>query len=356
MGSLLIYISVFSFAAFFMSFSKKRSSLLGILGVAILIIFAAGRYFVGTDFYTYLRIFSRDARYGWSTFFDRTNEDILFHLVCRVTYNWGGRVLAWGTLAALVVVPVYLELKKQYSDMYFFAAFTAFVFFMYSGSFNVTREYVAVAIVFLSLKYVFENKFVKFAICIIVASLFHVSAAIAIVLWVFWSHKRNVAVTGKKKFFLICAAAIAVIGYQSIISFFASNISAFESYASYANEKAGGANRDFYLNLAVLVIILLCSKRLKRRDPRLEYMITLLIVGNLIGITGFFHPQVKRIAYYFSRPAQVIIFGYLPFCVPRLDKHVVTTLIFLYAVIRFTITAYILGQGHLIPYRFDLVS
>lgn len=337
-----------------LGYSPKKYDVYGIIGLAVVIIFAAGRNRVGTDFVTYMNIFKRYAAMEWGDFFSKVNDDILFNFINKITYSIGGRVFTWGVIAALIVIPIYSTVKKHYSDMDISCAMVVFLLLMYTTSFNVSREFIAVAIVFWGMKYVFENKFFKFALCVIIATMFHASAFVAITFWLFWSHKTDSAVVGNRRVLLIIAATIAVLGYQSIISFFSSNVSLFESYASYANDKDGGSNREFYLNLLVLFVISKLYKKFKDKDPRLEFLFSLLIVANLIGITGFSHPQVKRLAYYFSVPSQVIIFGYLPFCVEKHNKAFTTVSIYLYAIARFTLTAYILEQGHLIPYRFDL--
>lgn len=354
MGSLLIYITVLSTGAIFLSASKKKWALSAIFGLALVIIFAAGRFEVGTDSVTYAKLFSRNAAMKWDVFFDKITEDILFHGINKIAYSLGGIVLTWGVIAAFTVIPIYTTLKNEYPDISVGASMMVFLFLMYTTAFNVAREYVAVAIVFWGLKYVFQSKFIPFALCVFVAGLFHKSAFIAIILWLFWSHKNKKAITGWLRAFLIGLAALAVVGYQEIISFITSRFTYFEDYESYAIDSYVGANRDFYLNLLVLLVILVVSKNLKEHDPRLDYMLSLLIIATLIGLTGFSHPQVKRIAYYFSTPAELTIFGYLPKSFKRLDKSLVMVFIVAYVIARFTLTAYILGQGHLIPYEFKL--
>ena len=354
MESLLIYITVLSIGTIFISSTKKKWGFAALIGLAIVIIFAAGRDVVGTDFETYVNGFKRNAAMSWSTFFETTHNDILFNLINKITYTQGGRVLTWGVIAALIVIPVYTTLRDEYPNISIGTSMYVFFFLMYTTAFNVSREYIAVAIVFWGIKYVFKDKFIPFAACVFIAGLFHKSAFIAIILWLLWSHKDHKPIKGTKRGFLIVITTIAVYAYQSIISLITSNISYFEDYESYAFDKAGGANRDFFLNLVVLFVILIASKNLKKLDPRLDYMVLLLTIATIIGITGFSHPQVKRIAYYFSLPAELTIFGYLPSTSKIFSKNLVKLLICMYALARFTLVAYYLKQGHLIPYEFSL--
>lgn len=355
MGSLMLYIGVFSVASVLMCPKDKRFLFFNILGIAMLIIFAGGRYFVGTDFLTYWRIFHRQSNYTWSKFFEAVNDDYLFHIINKITYGLGGRTWTWSVIAALIVIPIYVTLRKQYPKISLGASVFAFLFLSFAGSFNVSRQYIAVAIIFWSLKYVFENKFFKFALCVIIAALFHKSAVLCIILWIFWSHKENKPVTGDHRVFLIIFSTIAVWLYQPIISLVSSSVSYLESYESYANDKAGGMNRDFFLDVLILILVLIATKYLENmdeEDSRYQYFITLLIVAVLIGTTGFNHPQVKRIAYFFSVPAELVLFGYIPKKVPEQSRSLTFVILCVYILFRFILTAYILGQGHLIPYEF----
>ena len=201
MESLLIYITVLSIGTIFISSTKKKWGFAALIGLAIVIIFAAGRDNVGRDFVTYCRGFERNAALSWNAFFAKDHDDILFHLINKITYTQGGRVLTWGVIAALTVIPVYTTLRDEYPDISIGTSMFVFFFLMYTTAFNVSREYIAVAIVFWGIKYVFKSKFIPFAICILIAGLFHKSAFIAIILWFLWSHKNNKPIKGTKKFF-----------------------------------------------------------------------------------------------------------------------------------------------------------
>lgn len=362
MSSLLVYISVFTVSSMMISiYSEKRKmfDLFSLIGLSILVLFAAGRYFVGTDFVTYCAIFERYAKTEWSKLFDSVSSEYLFAAVAKITYAKGGHALTYGTFAFLFLMPVYCTLKKQYQDISLVTTMFVFCFSAYAVAFNITREYIAVAIVFYSLKYVFNNRFISFALCIFVATFFHKSAFIALILWVLWNHKYNVTIKGFGKVLVILATVIFVFYYQDIIKFIFGDSEIFSDYLGYAVEGKAGLNRDFYLSLLETIAILLFYRVLvkdKYYDDRIDYMILLSVIALLIGITGFFHPQVKRIAYYFSVPANLILFGYMPKYSNKKYAWLIQLLIIVYFISRFILSAYILDQGDLIPYEFDLTS
>lgn len=356
MISLFVYFSVFSIGTRLLLRASKRSNrmcIAGFLGLSLLIIFAAGRYQVGTDIVLYNRTFARLSESDWQSVLSK-NNDLLFFIIAKVTYGIGGRVLTWGVFASLTAIPVYYALKNDYPEASFGIAYFTFLCSYYVTSFNVSRQMVAVSLVFWALKYVTRNAPVKFIILVLIATGFHTSALLAIPIWFLWDRKKGAPVIGYRRVLILLIAIVSVILYQTIILRVASNIDIFQKYDSYSSAKSGGMNRDFYVRLLELIIILLLRKKLVESDKRNDYLISLLFISVLINFTGFIHPQVKRIAYYYAMPARVILFGYLPYCFSGKNRAIVKMLLVLWIAGLFVLTAYILGEANLIPYRFDL--
>lgn len=357
MGSLLIYFGVFAVGALFLNEGRKKSrgiNLWSIIGLFVLIMFAAGRYHVGTDYNTYIQMFERYASQPWTQVF--SSEEVLFVAIAKICYTLGGRILTWAVFAGLTVIPIYWTIYKQYPKLYGVAAFFSFLCFYYAFSFNITRQFIAIALVIWGMQFVFKNKLLPFLIVIVLATGFHLSAPIAGLVWFLWDHKKNESVSSQKRVVILIVVTIIVFGYQEVITYMTGHISVLGDYASYANTNTGGQNRDLYLYIVELAILLLLKGKMRCNDSRVEVMYSLLIISVLIGFTGFTHPQVKRLAYYYSVPAKLILFGYAPTCFAENSKKVSVVLICMYAVAYFVLTAYILGEAHLIPYHFNLFA
>ena len=357
MGSLITYLSIFFTSTLCLNEGRKKYNainLWSLIGLSILVVFAAGRYHVGTDSNTYIHMFECYTLLPWSKILQ--SGEVLFCASAKICYMLGGRVLTWGVFAALTVIPIYLAIHRQYPELYGVAAFFSFLSVYFAFSFNITRQFIAVALIVWGMKYVFENKLIPFLLVIVLASGFHLSAPVAGLIWFLWDHKRNEPINGQKKAILLITITIFIFGYQEAISYITGRVSLFESYASYADISTRGQNRDLYLHIVELVVLLLLKGKMKIEDKRIEVMYSLLIVSVLIGFTGFTHPQVKRLAYYYAVPAKMILFGYLPNCFTENSKKLAVALVCIYTAAYFTLTAYILGESNLIPYQFDLFS
>ncbi len=358
MSSLLLYLFIFLFSSFLLNTRNQKNKYSYYLGLAILIIFAAGRYKVGTDFWNYERVFQRLSSYSFPQFLNRllSDNEQLFMILCRYTYKIGGRVLTWGTLAALILVLIIKSSRDLFSDFSFGTAIASFLFTGFASSFNVCREYIAIAIIFYSLKYVFNNKINKFVICIILSFFFHSSSLIALSIWFFWDHRNGKVISGYKRYIIIIITLIGTLIYKELITLLGSRFSLFESYVTYYTSEIESTNRDFYVSLLTLFVCIIFSRKIFSLDDRSNYFLLLIVVSTIIGITGFSHPQFKRVGLYFSIPGHFFFSGYIPKCMKHGQEKIGSTLIIGFYIIMFTIVYYIIGQSHLIPYHFDLVS
>lgn len=355
LSSLVIYILVYVVSAYLLSKTYKNNKLIVTVGLLIPILFAGCRFKVGTDFWQYMTNFIRWDSLTYSELLKESGGIVLYKSVCKFAYGLGGRVLTWCVLATLVLIPVYRTLRREYQKIFLGTAIAVFLLTAFTSAFNLSKQYIAVSIVFFGMKYIFDDKFLKFMLCVIIATLFHETAAIALVLWFFWDHKNHISIYGWRRVVIFVSTMIVVFFYREVIIYFSSKFGMFEDFANYANDLAAN-NRDFYVSLFKLVIVLMLSSRLRCRDEKNAFFINLLIVTTLVGMTGFTHPQVKRIAYYFSVPAETVLVGYIPYCFKTEQRNMGAILVVGFYIGLFTLTYYVLGQSHILPYIFDITS
>lgn len=354
-ASLIAYISAYSISAFLLSNKFKNERVAAFLGLLIPILFAGCRFKVGTDFWQYMNNFVRWDQISYLQLLRDNSAIILYKFTAKLSYGIGGRVLTWSVFAALVLIPVYKAVKEEYEDAFLGISMIVFFLTAFTSAFNLSKQYIAVAIVFWASKYIFEDKFLKFFFWVCVATLFHETALIAVVMWFFWDHTNHTSIYGYKRAGMLIAAVFVVVFYREMIIFLSSHYGLFEDFANYAVDKAAN-NRDFYVSILKLSIVLLLTSRLRYCDERNAFFINMLILTTIIGVTGFSHPQVKRIAYYFSVPAETILMGYIPYCFRSEQKDIVGGMVIVFYMALFTLTYYILGQSHILPYIFDVTT
>ncbi len=350
-SSLIFYIVIFLFSAFLLNNKTKYKKLTVYLGFAILVIVASFRYMVGTDFLTYTRSISYYGDMTWNEFFSLSLlEDFGNKLYTRLTYQIGGYKLFFGTSALITILPIYLLVKYNFQRIYIGLSFVYFLLFFYPASYNIVWQYIAAGITFYSLKYIFSGNLIKFILLILLAFLFHKSAIVFLPIYFLWNHRENKIANLSIIIPTLLIVVIMVLNYSLFIELF-STIKVFEEYGAYAIGQDRGANRDFFVYLFMFIIFFIFLKKLRKIDERNMLFLIIFLISVLIGITGFYHPQVKRIAIYYQLPSMILI-GYLPMLFVKEFRFFITLSISIMAIMFFIVTYYIIGSAQIFPYRF----
>ena len=357
-NSLLFYIFAFSGSAYLLGFIKENQSkktffyrFVVICALAIPII-VAGYRACGTDTISYMYKYVKIIDTPWSKILDFTNGigEAGHKILTKILAYFSHIRIYFGCYAFLTVFLVYkvsLYIKNENVAMSMLIYY--FVFFAFS--LNGMRQYLAIAIIAFSFKYILKKSFSKYIVTVCFATLFHTSAIFTIPLYFLWTKKDRLLSWWIVAPILI-VVGIAGLNLESIleyISFLDIESTAIQRYTTYTSLDEA-RNRDFYLNLLVLFITLLHYHRLKEVNNKNEFFIILMFIGTLLGVCGFVSPYAKRISLYFSI-AEIWVLSDIPKCYK--DHHSIWTariLIIAYAIARFTIIAYFLEQSNLIPY------
>lgn len=166
----LIFISI-CFTCFF---RKKNQLRIYILFMIIFWIMSFIRWEVGTDWNTYLATFKVADNFEKMTSVNEFGFKLLNFLVHKYTQNYTVLLFVIGTI---IFIPKYIT-SRQFS---LFLPLTLLLdFVMQKSDIFFTRQAIAVAITYFSIKYIFQKNFIKFLICIVLACFFHKSALIFI--------------------------------------------------------------------------------------------------------------------------------------------------------------------------------
>ncbi|MBE6151814.1 MAG: EpsG family protein [Firmicutes bacterium] len=180
---MLIYIFVAILTILLLHFSKRMNNLktkkmLIIISFSILFIVSGFRYCVGTDFDNYASWFFqintlKDIHISSFGF------DVLILLIKLFTNNSQWLFIITSFIILLLIYKAILNEKDDYDLILYL--FITLIF--YCSSFNGIRQWIAIAILMNSLKFIREKNFYKYLICVLAASLFHITALNTIILY-----------------------------------------------------------------------------------------------------------------------------------------------------------------------------
>lgn len=365
LNSLLFYIILFSISALFLflsQYSKKKRNgathFFALISLSIPILISGLRYEVGSDFHNYIRSFGRASINSYSDFLISGNMEVGFFTLQKIA-SWSNDPRMMFILASsITVIFVYLAIKSHDSKVFISVSFLMYLFILFPTSLNIMRQEIALAIVFYSLKFIFERKFSKFLFFNLLAASFHITALVIIPFYFMFSYFNGELSSKDKKFVLIrtiftVVTLIFVINFDYFLSML-SNVGGFEKFDDYATQLDRGSNREILLKLLLFVVVLTFRRKLVEFDNRNKLYIFFLGIDILLTLVGFWNPFVKRVTLYFNVVQILVIPSIISILINKLEKYVVVSIILFYCLGYFVLVYYVLGQSKVIPYNINL--
>lgn len=347
-GSILFYIGTFGLSGL-MSKVNTQNRLVKLLLVIIPPVFLATfRYNIGYDYGSYI--------WGYNLSFDTTYENILaiyevgdslaFKLITKIATAFNSDRVYLMILAILSLIPGVSYILREWDDkniqpmVIFIFLFSPFIF-----SFSACKQGIALSILMFSLKYVYDRKPIKFALCVAVAFLFHSTAIVFLLVYFFLNNRGDLSTL--KKMLIVVGCLLVIINLQWVLG----NIMG-GRYEAYAIDSVEGRNRSFWLYTLIAFIFLLFRTKLVAIDMRNELLIMMMVVGAICQYLGFSNAFAKRIGEYFLM-AQVFLIPQCIYLFTENSKKIANFFMIAYIVAIFLIANPIASSGMgFVPYQF----
>lgn len=337
------YFLALFFVLFIIIYEKKilaRKAI--ILPILILITLSSLRSReVGVDSKTYTLAYVNQYN-PYQNGFDKNVEigyQLLDNIILNFTYNYFWLFF----FSSIIVVTLYLHTIKKISSNYFLSVLIYITFGFYTFFFNGLRQGIAMAICFFSLKMFFDRKWFKYFTLVLLASFFHKSALIMILLYF-------IDIINIKNYYKIIICFVAsILGSNFIITFLSKNNQRYEIYAEKSSELGGIYTATFYLLLGILFYYL--GFKLKLKDRIYEDSINIYLCGVALifplVFMGVDPSGPQRILYYFV--CTVIFF--IPIVFKKIKNNVIYFLFSLLCIIYYFLITFKLSG--LYPYRLN---
>lgn len=334
--SLIFYIFSFSLSSIcYFLYQKFNKKVFLAISFVIPLLIGGLRYGVGTDYFSYLSFAEHDF-----------NIDFGFTAINYIAKSLNNYMLIFIIYSFLTLLFFYIGLKNTPERSRPLVLFL-FLLLFFTVSFNAMRQILSVSIFFCLIDTLKKRQTIKYYILAIVATMFHTASLILFLIYPFFISKKK-----SIRFLCLIGAFLFSIYPSIIISQISSthSLSHFSIYSEYTDRPAN--NLSFILELITFIVILFFYRTLKKSDEYVNLNLSLYALGVILGLSGFYNPFVKRMSLYFCLPS-IVLLGGLPFLFKdEKNKLLLFILIICYAISRFTLSAYILKQGNLIPYNF----
>lgn len=274
---------------------------------------------VGGDLENYLAYFDDFCKLNsfWDTWYVSTHEpgyQLFTYLISRLSSSH--RAFFFFTYVLSLVGPVYLVGK--YSKMPLFSFFLYFSLGFYTNTFNNVRQSIAISICFLAFHFLFKRNFYKYAGMVLLATMFHYSAIITLLLYPL---VRNKITIKKIILYLTTGVGLYMLASVTILSFFI-NLLAFKyggMELAITSESAGFGMMTLYGLVLIGELILYKSpyNSSQENEERMSFFIQLQLLALLCQMFAPLFSSMVRMTYYFFIPIIIAIpymsYAYKPF-------------------------------------------
>lgn len=231
-----------------------------------------------------------------------------------------------------------------------------YYFLFYCITFNMIRQFLAMSIIFYSLKFLLKRKYRYYILLNILALFFHKSAIIGIIILILYGISDNnriklfflkIRIKNKIKIIILISILVLILFQLEFITNILQSLG-LEKYKSYLKGEYSFLPKQFLLRIPFIYLIFTEYK--KNKENRI-YLFALLIniIDLFLSQLGSITPNSWRIAQYFS--IYNIIF-YPIICDSGKYKILKKLFLISYLVFYFSYTILILGSHEVYPYLF----
>ena len=334
----------------------ERKSLYLFLCFLFFCFFSTLRYpKLGTDTYAYLIMFNEIANINLNWDFSLTDEfgyTLINKIISSIIFNYQFFLF----IISSFILYSFLRFIYKYSANVWFSLLL-FVFAGYLDTcMSLIRFCIALSIILYSYKYVQERKLFKFIVLIFIASLFHISSWVALI--IYFIYNIGSIFIGRKLFYLYLLSVLFVYYIANqFLSFLFGNI---ELYNYYQNDDVFGVQDSAKLAPTLELIINLCLivysrnilKSHESSKNELFYFNLLLFSTYFLSLSTIFTP-IGRIAKYFSVALILLLPNITMFIKNKKKRSIMIILILICFAIKYIVISFLRPEWTAVyPYRF----
>lgn len=326
--------------------TKRLFNLNYLLSFLIAWIPSAIRYGIGTDYNGYVNGYNYSYNIDLN-FYGIIPKELGYRLLTNLIYfKLGGDPQLIFIITSFITIGLiyYTIFKLKLNQFSKAMAIFMFLSMYYCTSYNLVRQFVALAIIFYAYRYLLMKNTVKFIIYVLLACSFHLTAII--MLPIYYLIYKDVEI--KKIIAIILGVIIVYILYDKALNILTS-ISMFSKYSFYSNEIKNDKEiwKVIVKRLPLIFIILKYRKKLLELDYKNKQLMVLAVIEIMTGLFVTKNIWLFRLSYYF-------IFSYVllisQICKIEKRKLIINLYMMVYCLFYFYYNFVLNGVDEVLPY------
>lgn len=306
LGYNLLVLSTFLFSS--IAQSKKLSKWIVFIfsGCCFFVLWltAGFRDQVGTDFISYRVYFDQIKLLSY----ENRGIEAGYYFLNKLVYFFNtNNESIFLTTSFIILILIFMTINR-YSNHIGVSVYLFITLYFYFSSFNIVRQYIAVAIVFYALTYIVSNESKKYVACILIAMSFHVTAIVALLVYPFM----------KKNHSALLYLAISMITFCSIpfLPHIMGRIS--DVLDKYHTLQYGASPVGMIISGTLFLFALFHKQKLIKQNPLNIIYMNAMFLAFIFHTLGSQQVVLARFATYFYIFAILLI----PNCLSILNKYI----------------------------------
>ena len=342
----LFVVVLLSFVLNFSQNKRVKIFFLLVVGTQLILLSALRGIEVGSDTASYRSIYEYHLFYG--DFF-RNRLEFAHNLVMHVIDHFNGHYQWIFVVYAVLTISFMFKGIYNTSSNVYLSVFVYILSYFYYFSFSGIRQWLAAAIIFYAYSHVINKNFIKFSLCVFLASSFHAVSVVMIVVYLIYNtrlftNKLSLAV-------LFFGGLVTFVFYEDLLNI---ALRILPQYVHYLNteftDATGYVTQTIFYGSFVLFGIL--TMVLYNTNRRFKNEFVIMSVALLLTLLSHFRLGLLiRVANYF------VIFGvlFLPTCLEHITdkRHKMVFGLFMLSVLIVHHTRWLVQEmWNIVPYSF----
>lgn len=324
-------------------FQKNNKKIYSIIICVLLTLVAGLRdYSIGNDTVSYLGFFN-NVLYNYQTSRFERGFVYLMLFIKKIFNNYTVFLLASSIFFNSAICKL---IRKESPNM----LISFLIFFLgrfFFSEMNIMRQFIAIGIIIVGFKYIYNRNFIKYLLCVILASLFHKSALINIILYFIF----DIKITKKIGAILTLCSLTMFLFFQKVINYIVLKFNIYEEYVDvYLNSNKLGSLLNFLICFMIIIYVLFIIKKEKKKSKKENFYLWLLILSTISSFLSIRMSVLSRIQNYFD----IFIIIIIPLFTEKIkNKIIVYLIIIIFYILYFILILYYRPEwNYVYPYKF----
>lgn len=331
----------------------------------IWILIAFRSFLIGNDTISYVNLFPVLASYPLSMYgnnpfsilFTKNRFEYGYVLFNKVIYYFSKNPRWLLIISATLVVILLGYTINRYSKNPSLSLVIFVTMGFMAGTMSQIRQYIAWAICIYSIKFIIDNKFVKFICFIIVAMLFHISAIVFLPLY--WLSKIQLNL--KKGIAFVIVTLPLFIFFNRFSELTGSLIKSYNNYEKQMLNNGTTGYLSITINLIIFFLIFILAiylmkmnkKNGEQRSKLINLLLWMLMCSFVVLILSYKFSQFSRLVSYFTCSIMFLIPNELSNPEKSTIKKVILILFVVFLILNFSVTNILRPEwSSIIPFKF----